>query len=303
MTVGGAVTIKGEVKNDIRAIGGMVTIDGKVGQNVTAVGGTVTLGSDADVDGGLIVVGGTLANLGNVDGDVLAYGDKLTLAGRVGGNTTANVQIVNVAKTAILDGGLNYTSDKEASVSAAAKILGPISRTPTGKALTQVVPRTGRRVIFDFNLLSYLSMLFLGLVLLRLAPRQVLAVSKLIGEQPWRGLGLGLLGLVVTPLAVVILLFSIIGVPLALILSVAYILMITTSSLFSGLFLGQKVFDLVNLKENRYAMLAVGLLALQLILALPTVGGLARFLSILAATGAMLTLGCETLKRLGVRAK
>ncbi len=300
---GGAVTIKGEVTNDVRAGGGMVTIDGKVGRNVTAIGGTVTLGSDADVDGGVIALGGTLAHLGNIDGDVLAYGNRLTLAGRVGGNTTANVQTVSVTKTALLDGGLNYTSDQEASVSAEAKISGPVRRTPTGKALTQVVPQTGRRVVFGFNLLSYLSMLLLGLVLLRLVPRQVIAVSQLIGEQPWRGLGLGLLAMVLAPILVIILVVSIIGMPLAVILVGLYVLMIATSSLFTGLFVGQKVFDLMNLKENRYAMFAVGLLLLQLLLSITTVGMVVRFLSVLAASGAMLTLGREALARLGVKAK
>ncbi len=77
--------------------------------------------------------------------------------------------------------------------------------------------------------------------------------------------------------------------------------MVSLSSLFTGLFVGQKIFELANLKENRYAMLAVGLLLLQLVLALPVIGGFVRFLSILAAVGAILTLKREALKKLEVR--
>lgn len=298
MTAGGAVTIKGEVTDDVRAAGGMVTIDGQVGKNITAIGGTITLGSDADVDGSIVAIGGTLAHLGNVDGNVLVYGERATLAGRVGGDIKTHTPTVVVTKTAVLDGNLDYTSNQEASVSAQAKIVGTVQRTATAKALTQVVPRAGRGFLFRFHLLSYLSMLLLGCVLLRLAPRQMAAVSKLIGEQPWRGLGLGLLGLVLIPAVVVLLMFTVIGVPLAALIGVVYVLLLTASSLFSGLFLGQKIFDLANLKENRYAMMVVGLLILQLVLALPTIGGLVRFLSILATTGAILTLGRESLKRL-----
>jgi cytoskeletal protein CcmA (bactofilin family) len=298
MTAGGAVTIKGEVEQDIRAAGGMVTIDGRVGKNVTALGGTVTLGSDADVDGNVVALGGTLAHLGNIDGGVLAYGERATLAGRIGGDIKARTQTVSVTKTAVLDGDLDYSADQEASVSAQARIVGTVRRTPVAKTLTQAIPKAGRGVLFRFRLLSYLSMLLLGLVLLRLAPRQTTAVSQLIGEQPWRGLGLGLLGLVLIPVAAVALMLTVIGVPLAALIGVGYILVLTSSSLFSGLFLGQKIFDLANLKENRYAMMAVGLLVLQLTMALPTVGGLVRFLSILASTGAVVTLGREVLRRL-----
>ncbi len=298
---GGVVTIKGKVTDDVRAVGGMVTIDGKVGKNVTAFGGTITFGSDADIDGGVVVGGRTFAHLGNIDGRALIYSTAVTLAGRVGENISATAEKVAVSKTALLDGNLDYTSDQEASVSAQAKIAGRVQRTAAGKVLTQVGPLARRGFSgarFGVNLLSYLSLLLLGLILLKIAPRQVTAVSKLIGEQPWRSLGLGLLGLILTPLTIVVLMVTVIGLPLAVIVGGGYAIVIGTSSLFTGLFIGQKVFDLANLKENAYAMLAVGLLLLQIILALPVVGGFVGLLSLLAAMGAMLTLGREALRKL-----
>ena len=300
---GGVVTIKGRVSDDVRAAGGMVVIDGKVGKNVTALGGTVTFGSDADIDGDVLTSGGTFAHLGNIDGKALIYSSDVTLAGRVGKDINITAEKITVAKTAILDGNLDYTSDKEASVSAQAKITGNVRRTAAGKALTQIVPSAqGRlfRVRFGFNLLSYFSMLLLGLIFLKIAPRQTTAISKLIGEQPWRSMGLGFLALALTPIAIVVLVISVIGVPLAAILGVIYILWISLSSLFTGLFIGQKVFTLANLKENAYAMLAVGLLLLQLVLALPVVGGFVRLLSVLAAVGAIITLKREALRRLEI---
>ncbi len=298
---GGVVTIKGKVTDDVRAAGGMVTIDGKVGKNVTAFGGTVTFGSDSDIDGGIVVGGGTFAHLGNIDGKALIYSEDVTLAGRVGGNIQTAAEKVTVPKTAILDGNLDYASDQEASVSAEAKIAGTVQRTAAGRALAQVGSRVQRSFFqarFGVNFLSYLSLLLLGLLLLKIAPRQVTAVSKLIGEQPWRSLGLGLLGLTLTPLIIVVLMVTVIGLPLAVIAGGGYALMIGTSPLFTGLFVGRKVFDLANLKENTYAMLAVGLLLLQLILALPVVGGFVGLLSLLTAMGAMLTLGREALRKL-----
>jgi len=298
---GGVVTIKGRVSDDVRAAGGMVTIDGKVGKNVTALAGTVTFGSDADIDGDVIVGGGTFAHLGNIDGKTLIYSSDATLAGRIGKDVTVTSEKISVLKTALLDGNLGYTSDKEASVSAEARIVGAVQRTVAGKALTQAGVRARKGlsgVRFGVNLLSYLSMLLLGLILLKVAPRQTTAVAKLIGEQPWKSVGFGFLALVLAPVAIIILMVSVIGVPLAAILTGVYILVIGISSLFTGLFVGQKVFDLINLKENVYVMLAVGLLLVQLLLAVPTVGGLVRLLSVMAATGAMLTLGREALGRL-----
>ena len=304
LVAGGVVTIKGLVSDDVRAGGGMITIDGKVGKNVSAFGGTITFGSDADIDGHTIVGGGTFAHLGNIDGKALIYSGDTTLGGRVGKDIAVTAEKVSVLKTALLDGNLNYTADKEASVSAEARVVGTVKRIAAGKALTQVghSARKGLSgVRFGVNLLSYFSMLLLGLILLKIAPRQTTAVAKLIGEQPWRGLGLGLLALVLTPIVIAILIISVIGVPLAAILGAIYILWISLSSLFSGLFVGQKVFALANLKENRYVVLAVGLLLLQLVLALPVVGTFVRLLNVLAAMGAMLTLKYEALRKLEAR--
>jgi len=298
---GGVVTIKGTITDDVRAAGGMVTIDGKVGKNVTAFGGTITFGSDADIDGSVITGGGTFAHLGNIDGKALIYSGDVTLAGRIGGNVNTTAEIITIAKTAILDSNLNYTSDKEASVSAEAKITGAVQRTTAGKALTQVGSRVQRQFFgarFGVNLLSYLSLLLLGLILLKIAPRQVTAVSKLVGEQPWRSMGLGLLGLILTPFVIVVLMITIIGLPLAILVGGGYAIMIGTSSLFTGLFVGRKVFDLVNFKENKYAMMAVGLLLLQLVLVLPIIGGFVRLLSVIAAVGATVTLTREALRKL-----
>jgi len=186
---GGVVTIKGRVTDDVRAAGGMVTIDGKVGKNVTALGGTVTFGSDADIDGDVITAGGTFAHLGNVDGKALIYSSNTTLGGRVGKDITVAAEKLSVLKTALLGSNLSYISDQEASVSAQARIAGAVQRTTAGKALTQVGARTRKGlsgVRFGVNFLSYLSMLLLGLLLLKVAPRQTTAISKLIGEQPWR---------------------------------------------------------------------------------------------------------------------
>ena len=298
---GGVVTIKGKVSDDVRAGGGMVTIDGRVGRNVTALAGTVTFGSDADIDGDVITAGGTFAHLGNIDGKALIYSSNTTLGGRVGKDVTVAAEKISVLKTALLDGSLSYTADKEASVSAEARIVGAVKRTATGKALTQVGSSARRGlsgVRFGVNFLSYLSMLLLGLIILKVAPRQATAVAKLMGEKPWQSLGFGFLGLVLTPIVIVVLMVSVIGMPAAAILGGGYILIIGTSSLFTGLFVGQKVFGLANFKENAYAMLTVGLLLLQLILALPVVGGFVRFLSVLAVFGATITLTKEVLRRL-----
>jgi len=302
IAAGGVVTVKGDVSDDIRSAGGLIVIDSKVGKNVTALGGTITLGSDTDIDGDLLAAGGRLVHLGNIDGNVLAYTNEATLGGRVGGDTTTQSHKIKVLKTALLGGNLFYKSNREASISARAKIGGVVKRTPAGKALTRITPRA-RRLFSRFHILSYLSALFLGVVLLKVAPRQATAVSKMMEKRPWKSLGLGFLALVLTPMAVLVLLITIIGAPLAAIIGGLYLLAISLSPIFGGLLVGQKIFDLANLKENIYAMLAVGLLLLQLLFALPAVGLFFRLLNILVAVGAIITLRWEALERSEVRSE
>lgn len=297
---GGVVTVKGTVSDDVRVVGGMVNIDGRVGKNVTALGGTVAIGSDGTIGQSLLAVGGNVVVLGNINQGAAIYGDEVVLAGRIGEQVQVTATKISVEKTAILEGGLDYTSEKDAEIADGAAITGTVNKNLPPQIVPTPQPILGGlgRLALKFQLLSFLSLLLIGLLLVRFAPRQTSAVAKLIGEQPWRSLGFGFLTVILTPIAMLLLAVTIVGLPLAILAGLAYAIAICLSSLFGGLFVGQKVFDWFNLKDNPYAMMAVGLLVLHLIFAVPVIGAFAQILSILAAVGAMLMLKREALRKL-----
>jgi hypothetical protein len=297
---GGVVTVKGTVSDDVRVVGGMINIDGRVGKNVTALGGTVAVGSDGTIGQSLLAFGGNVIVLGNINQGATIYGDEVVLAGRVGEQTQVTATKISAEKTAILDGGLNYTSEKDAEIADGAAITGAVNKNlpPQVVPTPQPVLSGLGRLALKFQFLSFLSLLLIGLLLVRFVPRQTSAVAKLIGERPWRSLGIGFLTVILAPIAMLLLAVTIIGLPLAILLGLAYAIAICLSSIFSGLFVGQKVFDWLNLKENPYLMLGVGMLILQLIFAVPIVGTFAQILSVLAAVGAMLMLKREALRKL-----
>lgn len=287
---GGVITVTGKVSDDVRVGGGMVTIDGEIGKNVTALGGTVTIGTNAQIGKSLIALGGNTLILGKVSGGAHLYSNEVVIGGTVEANTKITAEKITVAKTAILNGSLTYTAADDAEISEQAAIAGPVSKKSPEVKLPKVAApaRRATSVLFGFKTLSYFGLLLVGFVLLKAAPRQTIAVAKLIGKRPWKSLGWGFLGVTLTPALALLLALTVIGIPLAVVVFGIYALMIALSSLFTGLFVGQRVFDLINLKENRYLMLATGLLLLQLIFILPVAGFFARLLSLFFALGAML---------------
>lgn len=291
---GGMVTIRGQISDDLRVAGGFVIIEGEVGKNVLAAGGNIKVGPTAVIGGSILALGGNVNLDGTIQKDVHIYAENATILGQIGGKTNAVVTKLNINDGASLLGNLNYTAPTKATIAKEASISGTVKRTAPPAIEKPAKPRFA----FGFTIFSYLSMLLIGLILVKLAPRQTQALGRLVEERPWKNLLWGLLFLVITPLAIFILAISIIGLPLAVISGGVYVLTIVLTSLVTGLWIGRRIFRTLTFKKNLYLQLATGLLVIQLIFALPIIGFFVRLLSIFIGLGAEIALARAALKKL-----
>lgn len=78
---GGQVTIEGDVSGDLLLMGGTVTVVGNVGDDVRAAGGNVTFSGEVGDD--LVLAGGSVSTLSTVTvgGEVLLAGGQVTMNG------------------------------------------------------------------------------------------------------------------------------------------------------------------------------------------------------------------------------
>ena len=138
-----------------------------------------------------------------------------------------------------------------------------------------------------FKILSLLAAFVVGLILLRLAPLFMKQTSNLLATKPWASLGLGFALLFLTPIAVLILLLTVIGIPLAVFALFVYSIYIYISKIFVAYFVGEKVLNFNDKKKVSAAALFVGLLIYYALTFVPVLGWFVSFLSTLFGIGAL----------------
>ena len=295
LLLGGSVGARGKVTGDLRALGGTVNADGTVRGDFVAAGFSV---HDAALASGSTFVAALDANLSNgARGPVTVYGNTVTLGGDFTGDVhvVASGHVTLMASTTIA-GSLTYDSPEEATIPASASIAGGTHYTSTS-----YLPSAGASRILAFAsigiflLARLLGALILAGLLAGLFPKLSEAVvSRAVTgglRSTFLTMLLGFAVLVATPILLLMLLLTFVGIGIALLLFFAYALLTLLAFIYAGILLGALI---ARRLERRTFVLwrdgVLGMLILSLVAFAPFVGGLLVFLCMLFSAGALVLL-------------
>lgn len=285
------LTIKGAVNGDVRAAAQTILAEGRVSGSVTAFAQSFRLANTGNVGADATVFAQTATFDGNVARDVVGGGGNVTLNAAVGGNVKLDVQTLSVGGTANVTGGINYTSRNEANVQQGAQVGGLNRSEPTAKHdnQTQQNPLLTRVTSAIF---WFLSALIVGGALMLVAPRLFDRSAEGITQRPWFVLALGLLAVFVTPILLIFLATTVIGIPLALVLLLVWILALMVAGVFTGYTLGKLILDrdpkAPTGRARRFGFLALGVFILAVLAVIPVINVFAGLLTLLFGTGSLL---------------
>ena len=281
--VGRDQSIAGRIDGSVRSAGASVRVDADVGRNVTAAGEELEIGPDATVGGNVYLAGARVTLRGDVDGDVYVGAGELTLEGRVGGDVRAEVGTLTVAPDAVVEGELRVRMEEGAAprVSPAARVDGGV---------VQLEPREdhdGREG--PFLLLRLVGFLLAGVALVALLPATAAHAADEIRTHKAASVGYGLLALLATPLVVLALAVTVVGIPLALILAVLYALSLYVAPVVPAVWLGSEILRgrRTGARDDTALVFLAGGAVVGLALLLPWVGLVARALATCLGFGAM----------------
>lgn len=282
LSAGGSISVSGKIDGDIRAIGGQLTLSGEVGKNVTLSGGAIHLTSSALIHGNVLAIGGSVQVEAPISGSITAGSGSLMISSNIGRDIDATVGELTVTSRATVGGNVVYLSDNDASISPGAKISGTVTkRTPSPEQ-----PESSLGRVLGF-LWWMVSTLLVGLVLIKFLPRFSFRVTDSIRERPWASLGVGFATLFLTPIAIFILLITVIGIPIALITTALYFVSVYMSLVLFTIWIGRTLEDRFNFKLGDYGTLFVGVLAFFLLTLIPILGALVAFFGLMAGLGAI----------------
>lgn len=289
IVAGGLVDVRGQVLDDVRAAGGSVTIDGWIGGDTIAAGGSVSLAPETRVSGRAWLAGGNVEVAGSIGKELKAAAGTISLSGQVQGDVDLVAREVEILPTARISGNLTYRSPQTARIDQAAQIGGTV--THLRYEMPERATRTIRAIFGVFRVMFFLGLIVAGIVLFLLLPNFTVSAARTIRSDPWKSLGLGFALLVATPIAGVLLMITILGVPLALTLFALYFVSLLLGFLTAAFFVGDLGGRLLRREPElskgwRILSLIVALIVLALLRLIPIAGGLILFLALLFGLGA-----------------
>ncbi len=268
-------------------------------------GGRVTFGQDITiangerVDGDLVAFGGsiTVESGGTVRGNAVSFGGDISVAGRMDGDVISLGGHVNLRDGALVSGNVLATSGVERS--AGAIVRGQVGSMDGGINLpfwpsrpTIVAPSRpawsfwpwGSNVLDLFgsawrSFLGTLTILALGVIVVLLVPGPTRTAGQALVAYPGQSVAVGLLTWLVAILALPLLVIICVGIPVAIVGVAALAIAATLGWVVAGLTLGDRLLEALNQAERQPVLaVAVGLIALAVLTAIPCLGTLAAIL-------------------------
>lgn len=288
IAAGGTVNIRGKVTQDIRVAGGQVSVSGDVGGNVTLVGGSLEVTDSAKIAGSLVSAGGNLSVFAPVGKGATIGAGSATIGNLINGDVTAGVGELALTPNAKVSGDLNYWSDKDANIQQGAEVSGKTTHSfPPKKERDESRKALGGFLGF-FKIASFLAAVLIGAILIKLAPQFTKITADAVLKKPAVSLGVGLLALIVTPIAVLIAAITVIGIPIAMILLVLFLITMYLAKIFVSIAIGKKIIEMINQKAGDYVVFILGLLVYTILTLIPVIGVIVGILVLLAGVGAII---------------
>jgi cytoskeletal protein CcmA (bactofilin family) len=295
------IEISGEVNGNLRLVASNVSINGKVERNVLVAGANLIISKTGEVGRHLNFTGASLVLNGPVGGRVEAEAASADLNNSIGSGAVLNLGEdgeLTISSGASVKGDLEYTAGKKAEIKEGAEVSGKVIYKPwkADKAPEEEMLGFLRGGSLASRLIGLVALFIVGLLLLRFMPKPLNRIYEEMTENFWFCIGLGLVVLILTPIICVLLLFTVVGIPLALIILAIYAIFLYVSKVVGALIFGKLILDGLKVKSRAAIDLLIGLIALTLIAFIPFVGWLFGLLILIWALGGWFKIRKELLE-------
>jgi cytoskeletal protein CcmA (bactofilin family) len=287
------INISGEVKGNVRVAASSINISGTIGRNLNAFAATVVISEPAKIGWDALVAAANTEMRGQVGGSLHGSMKSLVISGQVGKNVDVKIdQSLNddgrgkleITEMAKVEGDVIYTGVDEAQI---------IKDNVNGQIVHNLPPNIQNKMIMAKiwgRIYAIFAALVVGLVLLSLWRKQIIEItSKMMEHKIGETIGWGAIVLFLPPIAAVILLFTVIGIPLALIVGSLWVLALFVARIIFAIMVGRFLMQKAIKKqtEKLFLEMTVGVAICWIVFALPLIGWLGLLVAMWWALGAM----------------
>lgn len=302
---GGTVNLEQPVENDLIIAGGTININAPVGGDVRVAGGTVYI--NAPVGGDVIALAGTLtaSDKAVIGGDFISNGGNVSLNNEINGSLKINAE--SLVLNGVVKGYSNITATRTISFGPKANVANGIYKSPTqanvenGAQVSNVqyeqlkVEHRAKAALTTLITMAFigklLAIFFAAWVLSKLFAKTTNNLIANMNNDFWKNLGIGFVGLFVLPIAALIGLITIVGTYLAVMVFIAWIMVLLVAGIlacvYTGAYINKRLSKHSNLQVDWQSIL-IGSVVVGVVYLIPILGFLAVWVLLMWAFGAVL---------------
>ncbi len=281
-------TIRGAIGNSARIFAQTITLDGSVENNFLAFADVIDLSESSRIGKDVTIHGSDVSLSGEIGRDAYVRCEHIFISGKIGGDVDVKADKISVVPPAEIAGDIIYRSKNEINIADGVTIGGEIDRKPLKYGETDEGEDGGINVLLRFIL--FLASAVTGLLLVGLVNRHTRAAALQIAGKPLMTLGIGFVSFCVIPIAIIILLVLIIGIPAGIMLLFAYTVFFYIAKIYVAIALGRIILRALHAGAEPALgwALILGLVILALLFMIPVLGIIIYFLVIFWGFGAIL---------------
>ncbi|MCL5057438.1 MAG: polymer-forming cytoskeletal protein [Actinobacteria bacterium] len=285
LAAGNVIRINGAINGDARVAASSLTVGGQTAGSLTAAASEIQILAGSRINRDMVAAMGGMTVSGKIGRHLLGAGENIFLNSPVGGNVKIpSVGSLKVGPEGAIAGSLSYGSRSPAEIDPGADIGGAAD---WNQILTKERPQHREGINWLAQLAWFASGVLVWGIFTLLFPPVWSTLSQTIAGSPWASLGWGVLALLTTPLAALLLLITVVGIPVSLALMFAYAALLYAGKIIAGDAAGRflsRRFGWEN-KVPGIVPFMIGLAGLILLANIPIVGTIISIAVIALAMG------------------
>lgn len=283
LCAGQSIHINGTVEGNVRLAGQNVTISGKINKNANVASQSLTTDTDSSIGGDAGVGGQDIILNGSIGRDLALASGNAIVNDTVGRNIHGNLNQLTLQSDANVQGFITITSPNSIQRDDGSEVQGKVTRDQPTET-TNDTSWIGLGWLFTLYIL--LAMLVVTLVLVLLMPKAFQSASNKALNGIGKTILIGIASTVIVPVVIIGLMFTIIGIPLAILLLLVWLVLLFLSGPFAAYLLGRLL--LRDNAHNAVLVMLLGAITLLILYLVPFLNVLVLLLALWFGLGMIL---------------
>jgi cytoskeletal protein CcmA (bactofilin family) len=288
--VGRTIDLRGPVGDSTRIVGDQLTVNATIDGDLIAGGNRLRLLEAAVIRGGVVAAASSVEIEGTVEKNLRVAAGEIVVRGTVSGDANLIADRLELAPGARIDGDLDYRARIPLSPEAAARVAGTVRYEEAVDGDDEDDDSALGSVLFWSWQTG--AALLAGLLAVALFRRVVQELVTAIAGATTLGALLGFGAFLIVPVSAVVAMATLVGLPIGLIAMLLFGVALYVAKLPIAVWAGGRLLALAGRPDaSSYAAMAVGILVLYLLFAIPWIGWLMWLAAAWLGFGAMVLAG------------